>query len=252
MYFGASAASSIQGSFLTLFGRSATAAESAKYMQVDPLLIPGVIALQAAGIDAETLQVRQQFAGAVRDYYEGTSIPLTKGLPAMKAKEKILTLLPGRADLVENAVRDMGDFLAEWGRAIRKPESSLSDIEPPKGDYMWSGTDYGVAFFEPAAAGAGRVLLTFNQPVDWAAMDKNNNGQLEIGSEIDFVLSNPNLLGSGAGVSVSFGVASLVINRGAGAVAPDLHNDSNATFDTITVVAVSDYQGNSGSALFAF
>ncbi|WP_306603192.1 hypothetical protein [Azonexus sp.] len=259
MYFGAGREASINNAFTTLFGRSPTAGEAARYSSVDTALIPGLVALEATGSDAETMYLRLHGAQAIKDYYQATNIPLTYGMPAMKAKEQLLTLKAGvdAQDLVSDAVREMGDFLAEWGRVIKKPEGAQTDIEPPDKRYFYTDADtVGVAFYEPpSAAGFGRVLFSFNEPVDWSALDKNRDGRLELFTELDLILSNPRLFGDNPTIKAEVGVNSVVINIGANASSP-LFSGSNAAGelvlgDFVTFVGVSDYQGNSGAVLFS-
>lgn len=259
MYYGAGRAASINNAFDTLFGRLPTVDESARYSSVDTGLIPGLVALEAAGADAETMQLRMHGAQAIRDYYQATNIPLTYGMPAMKAKEQLLTLKAGpeAQNLVNDAVREMGDFLAEWGRVVNKPGNAGGDVEPPKREYFYTDADtVGVAFYEPPnGTSNGRILVTFNEPVDWSAMDHNRDGRLELFSELDIVSSNPRIFGDNPTVTTRIGVNSLVINIGSNAVTPLFSGKGAASDfvlgDTITFVAVSDYSGNSGAALFA-
>ncbi len=249
MYFGANAESSVSSAFQTLFGRTATTQELSKYSSIDPLLIPGVIALEALGQDAQTMGVRMDFAMAVKEYYQGAGIPLAYGMPMMKSKEQMLTLHAGSGldEQMNVAVREMGDFLTEWGRVVSKPEQSKSDIESPKSEYFYTDNPtVGVAFYQPpSGVGNGRILFTFDEPVDWAALDANKDGILAIGSELDLVLSNPELLGQNPIVMTNVGVNSLVIEIGSN---PGEPNPSQ--WDFITFVGISDYAGNVGGVLF--
>lgn len=252
IYFGASASKSINDAFKTLFGRAATLGETLEYSGVDPALIPAMVALKAAGSDADTLNLRQQFAAAIKGYYEANELPLTYGLPAMKAKEQMLTLVASdsASSLVEKAVREMSDFLSEWKRVADKPQ--LTDIDPPRGRYVWEGTDYDVVFYEPPVEGGfGRLIFPFKEPVDWSSMDFNRDGKLEIGSELNLILSNPAILGNSAEVSVKIGVSDLTIDLGSGAVAP-VGFSLLADYDYVVVAGVADYQGNAAGTLFAF
>jgi hypothetical protein len=259
MYFGAGREASINNAFITLFGRSPTAGETARYSSVDTALIPGLVALEASGSDAETMYLRLHGSQAIKDYYQATNIPLTYGMPAMKAKEQLLTLKAGAdaQDLVSDAVREMGDFLAEWGRVINKPGNAAEDIEPPKREYFYTDADtVGVAFYEPpTGTSKGRILVTFDEPVDWSAMDHNRDGRLELFSELDIISSNPRIFGDNPTVTTRIGVNSLVINIGSNAATPLFSGKGSADDfvlgDTITFVSVSDYSGNSGAALFA-
>ena len=249
MYFGANAHSSVSSAFQTLFGRTATTQELIKYSSVDPLLIPGLIALEAQGQDALTMGVRMDFAMAVKGYYENAGIPLTYGMPMMKSKEQMLTLHAGSGldEQMNVAVREMGDFLTEWGRVVSKPEQSKSDIESPKSEYFYTDNPtVGVAFYQPpSGASNGRILFTFNEPVDWAALDRNKDGVLTIGSELDLVLSNPGFLGQNPKILTNVGVNSLVIEIGSNPSKPSLNQ-----MDFVTFVGISDYAGNVGGATF--
>lgn len=257
-YFGANAEKSINSAFFSLFGRTATEAEKVRYLSMDVDWIPAMVALDAQGADADTMTMRMQFSKSVRDYYKNSGIPTDYGLPAMKAKEQMQTLYAGLFSdkAMELAVRNLGDFLADWVRVAKKPES-VSDLEPPKGEYKWTGTDYGVVFYEPAtASSSGRLVFTFDEPVDWSAMDSNKNGRLDIGTELNLILSNPAILGDLVTVNVEYGVNDIVIDLGVGAVVPKKFGEKdglgNLIQDSVVVTGVADYQGNSGSALFAF
>lgn len=249
MYFGAGREASINNAFTTLFGRSPTAGEAARYSSVDTALIPGLVALEATGSDAETMYLRLHGAQAIKDYYQATNIPLTYGMPAMKAKEQLLTLKAGdnAQSLVNDAVREMGDFLAEWGRVINKPGNSVSDVESPKSKYFWTDNpNVGVAFYEPPTTGSnGKILFLFVEPVDWSAIDKNRDGQIQIFSELNMVLDNPRLLGDNPKIVTDLGVSSLVIEIGSNASPP-----SSGSMDMITFVGISDYAGNVGGVTF--
>ncbi len=249
MYYGANATTSIDNAYQTLFGRAANTVEKMALSGADPLLIPGIIALGATGVDAETMALRMQFSQAVKSYYEETNIPLTYGMPAMKAKEQLLKLKSGQdaADLVNNATREMGDFLAEWGRVINKANNSATDIEPPKSAYFWTDNpNVGVAFYEPPSAGSkGKILFTFSEPVDWSAIDTNRDGHIQIFSELNMVLSNSRLLGDNPKIVTVRGVNTLLIEIGENASLP-----SERVMDMITFAGVSDYAGNIGGVTF--
>lgn len=257
MYVGASASTSVNTAFQTLFGRPPSLIELSKYSAVNPTLIPGVVALEAREGDAETLGLRMQFSQAVKEYYQATNIPLTYGMPMMKAKEQMLTLQAGinAEKLVTDAVSEMGTFLADWGKTINKPGST--DSIPPEKGYFYKDSDtVGVAFYEPpSATGNGKILLTFSEPIDWSAMDKNKDGRLDLFTEIGVVLSNTRVFGDNPTTSTQSAGNSLVINLGANASQPLFSGtDSTGKFslgDLITVLGVADYQGNTGTVLFA-